>query len=178
MVWHVYKTRKVRRFECIRTRLHRWSSKEWSYRYHIVTISRLWYQRNHAITLTPSFFIIKLAFHNWITLYFYEKAKKFDYKSFVPIRRQNNDDQSVSERVINLRFSFEGFDKSFSTSFMGTTPEFEVSLYTLLFLCKRQNTRVTLDDIHLNIRVYDFYERSDTSRENRLLGSAFPMIAE
>ncbi|CAG8477374.1 9756_t:CDS:2 [Diversispora eburnea] len=104
------------------------------------------------------------AFHNWIAIYFYEKAGKFDYKSFVPMKEGNR-------RLITV-----SYEKTFSTSFIGTSPEFEISLYTLLFLLGREDTRVTLDDININLKLYNFYERSDREKKNRLLGSAFPMI--
>ena len=47
-------------------------------------------------------------------------------------------------------------------------------MYTLLFLSNRENTRVVLDDIELNIKVYCFYEKDGDG--TKLLGSAFPEI--
>ncbi|RHZ80640.1 hypothetical protein Glove_134g249 [Diversispora epigaea] len=118
------------------------------------------------------------AFHNWICLYFYEKAGKFDYKSFVPMKEGNRRlvTPDGTEQIISIRFAFQGYEKSFSTSFIGTSPEFEISLYTLLFLLGREDTKVTLDDINANIKLYNFYEKNDREKKNRLLGSAFPMI--
>ena len=35
-----------------------------------------------------------LAFHNWIMLYFYEKAGKIDYEGFIPGRGKKNNEVS------------------------------------------------------------------------------------
>ncbi|CAG8617942.1 17628_t:CDS:2 [Acaulospora morrowiae] len=116
------------------------------------------------------------AFHNWITFYFNEKAGKIDYESFIPMKEGNNRlvTPDGTEQIITLRFSFEGARKPFSTSFIGTSPEFEFGLYTLLYLLERDDTKVTLDGINLNIKIYPFHERG--GHGVRLLGSAFPMI--
>ncbi|CAI2172956.1 14739_t:CDS:2 [Funneliformis geosporum] len=111
------------------------------------------------------------AFHNWITLYFYEKAGKIDYEGFVPSKNEKPDPTS---HVIPIRFTFKGALKPFSTSFIGTAPEFELSMYTLLFYFGKQDTRVILDDINLNIKIYPFYEKGGDG--SKLIGSAFPEI--
>jgi poly(U)-specific endoribonuclease len=92
------------------------------------------------------------------------------------ITKRSTDVSSLSqpdgkEHVISIRFKFAGHVKMFSTSFIGTSPEFEVSLYTLLFFLKRENTELVVDDIRLNIKVYDYYKNGE-----RELGSAFPEI--
>ncbi|RIA83614.1 Endoribonuclease XendoU [Glomus cerebriforme] len=115
------------------------------------------------------------AFHNWVTFYFYEKAGKIDYEGVVLNKKsKNNQEPDPNSHVISIRFTFEGAKKPFSTSFVGTSPEFELSMYTLLFYINRQDTRVTLDDVDLNIKVYPFFEKGGDG--TRLIGSAFPMI--
>ena len=47
-------------------------------------------------------------------------------------------------------------------------------MYTLLFYLGKQDTRVTLDDTDLNIKIYPFYEKGGDGE--KLIGSAFPML--
>ncbi|CAG8701043.1 9010_t:CDS:2 [Dentiscutata erythropus] len=115
------------------------------------------------------------AFHNWITFYFYEKAGKMTFESLIPLKEGHSKhiNPSGKEHVITLRFSFEGARKPFSTSFIGTSPEFELAMYTMLFLLKHSDTHVTLDDANLNLKIYPFDQNGI-----RFIGSAFPMILD
>uniref|UniRef100_A0A1D1YXW8 Poly(U)-specific endoribonuclease-B n=1 Tax=Anthurium amnicola TaxID=1678845 RepID=A0A1D1YXW8_9ARAE len=113
------------------------------------------------------------AFHNWITFYFYEKVGKIDYEGFISNKKKNEEPDPHSH-VIEIRFSFEGAKKPFSTSFVGTSPEFELAMYTLLYYLNKEDTKVTFDDVDLNIKVFPFHEKG--GHGERLLGSAFPMV--
>ncbi|CAG8681935.1 1163_t:CDS:2 [Funneliformis caledonium] len=113
------------------------------------------------------------AFHNWITLYFYEKTGKIDYEGFVPSRGRNEKPDPTAH-IIPIRFTFKGALKPFSTSFIGTSPEFELAMYTMLFYLGRQDTKARLDDINLNIKIYPFFEKDGDG--TKLIGSAFPEI--
>ena len=73
--------------------------------------------------------------------------------------------------MIKMRFAFKGAPKPFSTSFIGTSPEFEFALYTLLFYLGREDTEFTVEDIRVNIKVYDIFRNGE-----RKIGSAFPAI--
>ncbi|CAB4390140.1 hypothetical protein RhiirA1_412783 [Rhizophagus irregularis] len=114
------------------------------------------------------------AFHNWITFYFNEKVGKIDYEGFVSNKKNRNEEPDPNSHVIEIRFSFEGAKKPFSTSFVGTSPEFELSMYTLLYYIGKENTKVTFDDVNLNIKVFPFFEKG--GHGERLIGSAFPMV--
>ncbi|RIB11434.1 Endoribonuclease XendoU-domain-containing protein [Gigaspora rosea] len=99
-----------------------------------------------------------MAFHNWITFYFYEKVGRITFESLIPLKEGHNKHKNPSgnEHVINLRFSFEGAKKPYSTSFVGTSPEFELAMYSMLFLLKHSDTHVVLDDANLNLKIYPF----------------------
>ncbi|CAG8633016.1 21732_t:CDS:2 [Cetraspora pellucida] len=75
------------------------------------------------------------AFHNWITFYFYEKAGKITFETLIPLKEGHHKhiNPSGNEHVISLRFSFEGARKPFSTSFIGTSPEFELAIEALAY---------------------------------------------
>ncbi|CAG8552356.1 7319_t:CDS:2 [Scutellospora calospora] len=102
------------------------------------------------------------AFHNWITFYFYEKVGRMSFESLIPLKEGHHKhvNPSGNEHVILLRFSFEGAKKPFSTSFIGTSPEFELAMYTMLFLLNHSNTHVVLDDANLNIKIYPFNQNN------------------
>lgn len=52
------------------------------------------------------------------------------------------------------------------------SPEFELALYTLIFLAGRENNQVTIDEVDINIKCYRF----ENPRGNKL-GSAYPELA-
>ncbi|GBC08398.1 hypothetical protein RclHR1_08090002 [Rhizophagus clarus] len=115
------------------------------------------------------------AFHNWITFYFNEKVGKIDYEGFVSNKKSRHEEEpDPNTHIIEIRFTFEGAKKPFSTSFVGTSPEFELSMYTLLHFLRKENVKVTFDDVNLIIKVYPFYEKG--GHGERLIGSAFPMV--
>ncbi|CAH1758356.1 15935_t:CDS:2 [Entrophospora sp. SA101] len=116
------------------------------------------------------------GFHNWITLYFYERSGKIDYEGFVPLKNSNKrlHKPDPTSHLITIRFNYQGKHKPFSSTFVGTSPEFEMAVYTLLFFLKREDTHVTLDDTDINFKIYPFYQVGGGGA--RLLGSAFPII--
>ncbi|EYC10891.1 hypothetical protein Y032_0053g2356 [Ancylostoma ceylanicum] len=68
--------------------------------------------------------------HNWIRFYLLEKNKteNFDYKGFV-IKRGNV--------MASLKFTWKGDLKRSGSVLIGTSPEFDMALYTLCFLSRR-----------------------------------------
>ena len=77
------------------------------------------------------------GFHNWIQLYLEEKRGNFDYRGFIKPKRKGYSsggrNPTSCEQFISLQFSWKGAFKNVSSSFVGTSPEFEVALYTLCF---------------------------------------------
>jgi poly(U)-specific endoribonuclease len=75
------------------------------------------------------------GFHNWIRIYMEERTKKFDYQGYIkPKRRgQSSFAPHSQEQFISLQFIWNGCLKPVSSSFIGTSPEFEMALYTLCF---------------------------------------------
>ncbi|CAG8700758.1 7510_t:CDS:2 [Ambispora leptoticha] len=73
--------------------------------------------------------------------------------------------------LVPIRFTSQGAPKKFSTSFIGTSPEFEFALYSLLFLLEREDTEFVVHDIRVNIKVYPL--KQDGVRR---IGSGFPEI--
>jgi len=112
------------------------------------------------------------AFHNWINFYILEKKGDLHFEGYLPSKQDGaNFKPDPTEHVIPMRLNYKGATKPFSTSFIGTSPEFEFALYTLLFYLGHQDTQFVVKDIQVNVKVYDI-NRNNT----RLIGSAYPEI--
>lgn len=111
--------------------------------------------------------------HNWIQIYLQEKIGALDYRGYIKPRGRSGAETNNDDHVLTLQFNWNGIQKSVGTSFIGTSPEFEMALYTTCFLLGEENNDVSLDtgtgDIFdLNIRCY-------THDEDKL-GTAFPEV--
>jgi poly(U)-specific endoribonuclease len=98
------------------------------------------------------------GFHNWIQFYYEEKkGTSIDYKGYIKPRGKqaatNEDDH-----ILTLQFSWGGVMKNVGTSIIGSSPEFEVGLYTMCFLVGQENNRLHLhtgtDLFELNIKCF------------------------
>eukprot|EP00946_MAST-07B_sp_MAST-7B-sp1_P004355 g4355.t1 len=78
-----------------------------------------------------------IGMHNWLAFYTFEQDRSWNYFGFKRPRgrRGRNSRDFESEQVLTLVFEWHGELKPVSTCFMGTSPSFEVALYTLAFLC-------------------------------------------
>jgi len=75
-----------------------------------------------------------IGFHNWLQIYLQEKRGNVDYKGY--FRRGTSDEEHP--RLITLQFTWKKSNsKPIGSSFMGTSPEFEIALYTLIHLVDR-----------------------------------------
>jgi poly(U)-specific endoribonuclease len=64
------------------------------------------------------------GFHNWIQLYNEEKIGKLNYYGYI----------KYISNIIFIKFSWESLVKKNSSFFIGTSIEFEMALYTLLYV--------------------------------------------
>ena len=62
----------------------------------------------------------------------------------IPACRHNGQQQDVNaqERMLTLQFSWGGQTKDVSSMFIGTSPEFELALYSLCFLAGQEDNVV------------------------------------
>lgn len=78
-----------------------------------------------------------VGFHNWVQFFIEEQAGRVDYQGYITHRR-NTPVPSDQEQLISIQFVWgstsENNKKDVSSSFIGTSPEFEVALYTLCFM--------------------------------------------
>jgi poly(U)-specific endoribonuclease len=83
------------------------------------------------------------GFHNWIQFYLQEKTGNIDYRGY--FRRGTSEEMEKSPRLMTLQFMWnKGSGKPIGSSFIGTSPEFEVALFTTVFLMHVQKVRVQI----------------------------------
>ncbi|XP_032939271.1 poly(U)-specific endoribonuclease [Catharus ustulatus] len=71
------------------------------------------------------------GFHNWIRFYLLEKQQLLNYLS-----HSFDGPWDSFPDVLGLRFSWDGFHKELGSAFIGSSPEFELGLYSLCFLAR------------------------------------------
>ncbi|KHJ79100.1 endoribonuclease XendoU, partial [Oesophagostomum dentatum] len=111
-------------------------------------------EKNHEIS----------GLHNWVRLYQLEKneTEDFDYKGFV-IKRGNV--------MASLKFTWKGDLKRSGSVLIGTSPEYDMALYTLCFLSRRgrQQCDVEIDGCPFSITSYDIVQNNKV-----FIGTIFP----
>ena len=77
----------------------------------------------------------------------------------------------ANERMLSVQFSWNGQLKDVSSMFIGTSPEFELALYTLCFLTGQEDNIVAVGDYEVKIKVYRI-----KSKYGDKVGSAYPEV--
>ena len=118
------------------------------------------------------------GFHNWLHLYQQEKKGLFDYRGFLKPRRRPLSTPHKSKpashlQLVTLSFTWDGAPKPASSSFIGVSPEFEIALYSLIFLgSDKDKTRVTCGDYKVDVTAY-----KQICGGRQYIGTAFPAEA-
>ncbi|CAB1117430.1 unnamed protein product [Ectocarpus sp. CCAP 1310/34] len=108
--------------------------------------------------------------HNWIQMYSEEKSGRLDYMGYIfPRKRGYEDTPAETEQLVTVQFEWNGELKEISSSFVGVSPEFEIALYTLLFLLDQEKTIVDCGPYRVQVTTYIFREDG-----KKYIGSAFP----
>ncbi|CAM9754297.1 unnamed protein product, partial [Laminaria digitata] len=108
--------------------------------------------------------------HNWIQIYSEEKNGRLDYMGYIfPRNRGYGDSPEETEQLITIQFEWNGELKEISSSFVGVSPEFELALYTLLFLLDKEKSRTNCGPYRVEVTTYIFREDGGS-----FIGSAFP----
>jgi poly(U)-specific endoribonuclease len=112
-----------------------------------------------------------IGMHNWLQLYMQEKLGNLDYTGYIPGPGPRHLNQPHNEdHVVQIQFSWKNgaARKPMGTSFIGSSPEFEMALFTLAFLRGDEDNPCYIADHHMNIRAYS---------QGRNIGSIFPEIS-
>jgi poly(U)-specific endoribonuclease len=98
--------------------------------------------------------------HNWVNFYLEEKEGNFEYGTY---------QSTCSPEIIKFGFDWLGYPKSISSTFVRTSPEVEVALYTLCLLARvGSSCPVILDGNSMYITTWDMTGLPTT------IGSAYP----
>ncbi|XP_046353466.2 uridylate-specific endoribonuclease B-like [Haliotis rufescens] len=94
-----------------------------------------------------------IGLHNWLQFYLQEKAGNINYHGF--FRRETLTDDEIP-RLIALQFSWKGIkSKPMCSCFLGTSPEFEIAVYTMcLLLDKDGKTDCQMGEYEVEIVVH------------------------
>ncbi|KAK5647731.1 hypothetical protein RI129_002623 [Pyrocoelia pectoralis] len=107
------------------------------------------------------------GFHNWIYFNDQELKNNVDYLGYMKILDLGN-----KGAIIKNHFKFRGYDKPVGSQFIGTSPEFEMALYTTCFLIRPDKVcKLQLGGKRFIIRAYTINHEG-----KKLIGSAFPEI--
>ncbi|MEQ2284047.1 hypothetical protein AMECASPLE_017593 [Ameca splendens] len=109
-----------------------------------------------------------MGLHNWVQFYLQEKHGHVDYKGYKARDNKNTPDED--DHVLNLQFSWKGLVKPFGSSFIGISPEFEVAVFTIIFLMsseKMTSVMVKVDEYMLELVVY---------RHGSFIGTSYPKL--
>ncbi|KAJ9069762.1 hypothetical protein DSO57_1015258 [Entomophthora muscae] len=113
-----------------------------------------------------------IGFHNWLFFYYEEKAQRLNYHGYVPPHHSHVlQNPSGKEHLLTTRFTWKDCCKSFSSGFVGTSPEFEFALYTLCFLTKQERVAASLSGFETDIIVHSFLSRGSASLGPAILQS-------
>jgi poly(U)-specific endoribonuclease len=83
-----------------------------------------------------------IGFHNWIQFYLQEKAGHVDYQGYILGTKPEDGPKS---HLLTIKFKWKEQVKPIGSSFIGTSPEFELALYTILYFCSSEShTDVTI----------------------------------
>ncbi|XP_020513229.2 uridylate-specific endoribonuclease C [Labrus bergylta] len=108
-----------------------------------------------------------VGFHNWVQFYLQEKNSNLDYKGY---KARDHDLPDQDDHVLNLQFSWHGLVKPVGSAFIGTSPEFEMALFTVVFLMNTERSTtvlVNIDQCQIELVVI---------RHGRSLGTAYPKL--
>jgi len=102
------------------------------------------------------------GFHNWIQFYLQEKSKKLDYMGYLKENRN-------SRYLIMTRFKWNQKYKAIGSSFIGTSPEFEFALYSLVYMMGYEEITFPLDGMKVKITCFGI-------NKNKRIGTCYPDI--
>ncbi|XP_050335843.1 endoribonuclease CG2145 [Bactrocera neohumeralis] len=108
-----------------------------------------------------------LGLHNWIYFHEQEAQGNLDYKGFIEkIQLDKN------KYVLATRFTFHNHIKPYNTLFIGTSPEFELSVYTVCFLLHVEEpcpVQMGNTKFNINTNAWDWHGR-------KTLAAAYPSL--
>lgn len=104
--------------------------------------------------------------HNFFQVVLEEQRGNFNYMGFLEYG-QRRGEVDGEDRLLTIRFKWMDRLKPASSMFVGVSPEFEVALYTLMWLGRAAGDTVELGPYDVRVKVYDMHG---------CIGAAFPEL--
>ncbi|KAF6037740.1 ENDOU [Bugula neritina] len=104
------------------------------------------------------------GFHSWVQMYLLQKSGNLDYLGY---------NAKSEPSLIDTKFNWDGLYKARGSMFIGTSPEFDMALYTLCMLARPgQQCNTQIQDNIVSIQTYDVSHVSGIQ-----VATAFPMVS-
>jgi len=88
-----------------------------------------------------------VGFHNWIQFYLQEKSGSLDYMGYIFNKQPN---------MIGAHFKWLGETKQLGSFMYGTSPEFDMAMFTVCYLTRRnQKCSFSIDGHNVDVQTYD-----------------------
>merc|ERR1711936_13764 len=101
------------------------------------------------------------GFHNWLHLHNEEQGKHLNYLGYLK--------HSDNPLIFNFRFNWYKTLKPLGSAFFGTSPEFEFSLYSLIYMMGYSHAKIVVDGMNINITCFPI-------NHNNNIGTCYPSI--
>lgn len=102
--------------------------------------------------------------HNYVQVYVEEQRGNFDYMGYLNMRGERSSEAPPpNQQMMIIRFEWLKYLKSVSSMFVGTSPEFEVALYSLMWFAGAKGEQVQLGPYTVEIRMYDYDGKMTTA---------------
>ncbi|XP_035677297.1 poly(U)-specific endoribonuclease-B-like [Branchiostoma floridae] len=109
-----------------------------------------------------------IGFHNWVQLYEEERQGCLRYKRCKP--------QACDDRIITIDFTWDNNNKTFGSFFLGTSPEFELAIYTVCFLARPKKSNPETLVILGNKRAHIITKPVKSCEDH--IGTCYPKLPE
>jgi poly(U)-specific endoribonuclease len=117
------------------------------------------------------------GFHNWVRFYLEEQkgTNILDYRGYIKPKNVGDAQSNSDDHVLTLQFVHRGATKELGTMFIGTSPEFEIAIYTICFLCGTANNGNNLVRLNTGTDVFEL-EIVCHKIHGNCVGSCYPYV--
>ncbi|ORX60918.1 hypothetical protein BCR36DRAFT_3727 [Piromyces finnis] len=113
-----------------------------------------------------------IGFHNWITIYKEEQKGNFDYRGWIPPRKnaETNEKPDQDSFALSIKFDWKGIEKPVTSCLIGTSPECEVAMYTLMYYLSEE-VEVNYENYKIKFIMHTF-----ENRNGKNIGTCYPEL--
>ncbi|XP_065128676.1 uridylate-specific endoribonuclease A [Paramisgurnus dabryanus] len=109
------------------------------------------------------------GFHNWLQFYMNEKQGLLEYYS-----HNFNGPWTTYPDVLGMQFKWDGYFKEVGSAFIGSSPEFDLAMYTLCYITRPgKKCYLSLGGQTQSIQTYT-WDKSTYGDGKKYIGSAYP----